>query len=146
MDSPPPNENIVLIGRTRPQITSDKLPNNLQILQVLFYNTRHLRMTIKNAIKLVIKEVEVFWSKAQLETQKEQRCCEKLNKLYLDYRAVQKFKGKNVKEDKEKNFSDRLKLLFDISHCNVLKTLGAEQKNILLQQSLYYIANGNSNG
>ena len=32
MDSPPPNENIVLIGRTRPQITSDKLPNNLQVL------------------------------------------------------------------------------------------------------------------
>lgn len=84
------NHNIYLIGNISTQIYGDKLPSKLQVLRVLFFNIRELKLTLDDSAKLVIKEVAVFWEKARLPIQYNSRCVEKVKKLYQDWRDLQR--------------------------------------------------------
>ncbi|KYM93405.1 hypothetical protein ALC62_15995 [Cyphomyrmex costatus] len=118
------------------QIIGNKLPTKRQVLKVLFFYTRHLNKTIKDGIKLVISEVTLFWNKANIPTQQYVRCCKKLQKLYEDYRGVQKKAGKYYNKQKEDNFSRDLTLLFDIAHGDVFEKISEKGKAFLVDQRL----------
>lgn len=117
-----------LIGNCSSQIIGNRLPTNKQALQLLFFNTRVLDKSKKDSENLAIKEITIFWNKASIPTQKFDRCRDKLDKLYLEYRQVQKHKLF------EENFIIKLNKLFDIGHGNVLKQINEEQKAFLLDQ------------
>lgn len=79
-------KDIFLIGDIDPQIGGNKLPSNLQVLKVLFFYVRELKMDIKDAAKLVIDEVLLFWQKARLPLRQPIHCKQKLEALHQEWR------------------------------------------------------------
>lgn len=110
-----------------------KLPSNQQVLQLLFYKTRQLNMPLKNSMTDVLKEVQCIWDKAQIPVQCYSTMLKKLDSLYNDYRNLQRSKSRNTSR-LEDDFKNKLKMLFDIAHKNVMDTLTEERKTFLLSQ------------
>lgn len=129
--------NIYLIGTEANQILGCKLPSNKQVLQVLFYNMRCVKLNLHESSRLVISEVLVFWQKARIPYRETQHCICKLEALYKEWRNLQKHcKRKTLKQEQnERNFKDKLENLFDIAHANALDLIKIEEdKQFLLCQ------------
>lgn len=56
------------------RIMGSKLPSKRQVLQVLFYNIRAGGLNLKDAARLALDEVDIFWRKVRIPTQKSDRC------------------------------------------------------------------------
>lgn len=133
-------QRFILIGNTTSQITGKKLPSNLQLLKAFFYNTQTLKMKVENSIKLVIREVKIFWEKADVQTRRDQKYEEKLNGLYAQYRNIQKSQSKASNRPREAEFSTKLNSLFDIAHTDAFKGMNIEKRISLLSKTLFSIA------
>ena len=59
-------QEIYLIGKITSKIIGRKLPSNKQVLQLLFYKTRELKMKVNDGIVDVYKEVKCFWHNVQI--------------------------------------------------------------------------------
>ena len=53
-------DKIFLLGNTQSQIIGNKLPTQQQGLKTLLFNTRHLKLSLRDSASLVIKEVTIF--------------------------------------------------------------------------------------
>ena len=62
------NEMVYLIGHMSHQITGSKLKSNCQVLRSLFYNIRQVKLNTREAARLTIQEVVIFWEKAKIPT------------------------------------------------------------------------------
>lgn len=118
------------------QITGSKLPSNGQVLRSLFYNTRQVKLSVKEAAKLTVQEVLLFWQKARIETRSFYHCITKLEKLHLQWQNLQKNANRKTKVQNTKieKFKSCLDDLFDISHQDALETAAEEDKEFLLLQ------------
>lgn len=128
---------IYLIGNDFHQIIGSKLPSNLEVLKVLFYNLRKVKLCLRQSASLVVKEVLVFWEKARIPVKDVQRCIDKLEKLYNNWRDLQKHASRQNQnqKNKEQAFIDEFDNLFDISHSNALQIICLEEdKNFLISQ------------
>lgn len=83
-------DKIFLLGHDESQIIGAKLPSNGQVLKVLFYNMRKVKLDLRSSAILTIKEAEVLWEKARIPTKKGQRNIEKLESLYYEWKTIQK--------------------------------------------------------
>ena len=54
------SQKLFLIDHDESQISGAKLPPNGQVLRVLFYNMRKVKLLPSSSAKLIIKEVKVF--------------------------------------------------------------------------------------
>lgn len=127
-------ENIFLIGDIDTQIYGNKLPSKLQVLRVLFFNLRHLKLALNDSSSLVVKEVSVFWEKARLPIQQLCRCEKKLKDLYETWRNLQKSAGKPYNLQKERHFCSTLNDLFDIGHGNINEMIDDTTRQFLMNQ------------
>lgn len=119
-------ENIYLIGESSLQIVTCKLPSNLDVLRLLFLGA-----------KLVSEEVIVFWTKARIPVQRLDHIVTKVEKLYNEWRAIQKHSRRQSDLDKknETDFIDRFNDLFDVAHAEALSMIQIpEDKVFLLNQ------------
>lgn len=126
--------NIFLIGDIDTQIYGNKLPSQKQVLKVLFFNLRELKLMLLESATLAIKEVIIFWEKARLPTQQFHRAVQKLTDLYEKWRKLQKHAGKLFNKEKEEAFSRGLLNLFDIGHGNMMDMIDEKGKEFLLNQ------------
>lgn len=129
--------NIYLIERETNQILGSKLPSNKQVIQVLFYNMRCVKLSLRESARLVISEVVIFWQKARIPFREPQHCIAKLEALYNEWRMLQKHsKRRNeTQEQKEHNFKEKLDDLFDIAHANALEIIKIEEdRQFLISQ------------
>lgn len=127
-------ENIFLIGHSDTQIRGNKLPSRIQVWKVLFFNMRQVKLTLRESARLVIKEVEVFWQKAQIPIHRRDVCIKKLENLYENWRILQKSAGKLYNLEKEKEFTSEHYNLFDIAHVIVDGMINDEKKAFLSKQ------------
>lgn len=127
-------ERIFLIGVIDSQIYGNKLPNNREVMKVLFHNLRVVNLSLRKIASLVIKKVKLFWEEAGLPTQQPCRCIEKLEKLYIEWRNIQRNVGSASNAKKEETFSAKLLTLFDIAHRDVLETVDDTRRQFLLEQ------------
>lgn len=81
---------IFLIGNCEPQIVGTKLPSVRQVLKVLFFNMREVKLNLRDSAALTIKETIIFWNKARIPTRDPARCIDKLETLYNKWRDLQK--------------------------------------------------------
>jgi hypothetical protein len=128
---------VYLIGNYSPQIVGSKLPSIKQVLSVLFFNLREVRLTIRESSKLVIDEVMIFWNKARIPTREKQHCIKNVEVLYNKWAGLQK-NCKRRTETQLKNeeiFVQEFDNLFDIAHQNALQMMNiAEDKEFLRNQ------------
>jgi len=129
-------ENIFLIGLPSHQITGAKLPSNRQVLSVLFYNIRQVKLTLSESANLVTRECLIFWEKARIPTRALPNCVKKLIDLYHAWRELQKNCKKTLAtfKDREKNFKISLDNLFDIAHADALKIIKIEEDKLFLNK------------
>ncbi|KAL4113867.1 hypothetical protein QTP88_017425 [Uroleucon formosanum] len=131
------HDEVYLVGNVNNQIVGSKLPSIKQVLSVLFYNLRHVKLNLRESARLVFKETVLFWQKARIPVRDEQHCILKLEKLYQNLRELQK-SAKRASEKNTKNvneFKEKLNDLFDVSHSNSLNMMKIEEdKNFLLMQ------------
>ena len=126
-----------LIGYTSNQIVGSKLPSIRQALSVLFYNMREVHLNLHESSKLVIKEVSFFWQKAHIPVSAEQYCVKKLQKLYNEWRNLQKLQYRKTDTQLKKNeeFSLILDDLFDIAQADALDIIKIkEDREFLILQ------------
>ena len=57
---------VYLIGHYTHQIVGNKLPSNKQVLQVLFFNMREVKLSLRESAALTIKETSIFCDKARI--------------------------------------------------------------------------------
>lgn len=120
MSSEPPSKHeIYLIGNVSTQICGNKLPSKRQAMEVLFFNLREVKLNLRQSAALVVKEVEIFWQKAQLSTQQNYHCIAKLVKLHTEWRDLQKHKGRPSSAALEQTFISDIDNLFDIAHDDI---------------------------
>lgn len=125
---------IGLIGRTSHIITGAKLPSNRQVLRVLFYNMRFVKLTASESAKLAVNAVFIYWQQARIPTQYENKCIEKLLRLYEQWRKILKrVSGRSgAIINKQKKFVADLDDLFDIAHADALNQMRIEEDTKLL--------------
>jgi len=129
--------NIFLIGSVSTQILGSKLPSNRQVLSVLFYNIRCVKLNVRESANLTVRECIIFWEKTRIPTRAVQHCVSKLINLYDKWRSLQKNskKIKRIYRQKEKKFTKDLDNLFDIAHSNALNMIKIEEdKQFLINQ------------
>lgn len=117
--------NVYLLGNECSQITGSKLPSIKQTLLVFFYNLRVVKLNIRESARLAVREVVIFWEKARIPVQDIQHCISKLEKLYNEWRTVQKNTTKRTETQirKEEEFTSKSNNLFDIAHANALNMI-----------------------
>lgn len=71
-----------LVGDLSHQILGSKLPSSRQILPVLFYNIREVKLTVSESTNLTIRECIIFWEKARIPTKSLPNGVKKLVDLY----------------------------------------------------------------
>lgn len=121
-------QNLYLIGDVDIQILGNKLPSILQVLKVFFFHNRVLKSTLRESAANTIAEVKVFWQKAGLPTQRDQRCIEKILNLHKEYRSLQKNKKKESIRQKEQVFSCPQRKTSSISLTKIFSTGSAKTK------------------
>lgn len=130
-------DKIYLLGHHSHNITGSKLPSNKQVLSVLFFNLRVVKLTLRESARLVLQEVIIFWEKARIPTQEMKNCIPKLETMYQEWRQLQKHAGRSseAQKKKEANFISKLEDLFDIAHANALNMISIEEdKQFLINQ------------
>ena len=120
---------IYLVGYVSQQITGCKLPSNHQVLKSLFYNMRIVGLGIKEAARLTVLEVFVFWEKGRIPCQLLKHCIPKVEKLYNEWRDLQKSASRKSKTQEEKvlQFTSKFDDLFDIATKDALSRMTIEE-------------------
>lgn len=120
---------IYLVGYVSQQITGCKLPSNHQVLKSLFYNMRIVGLGIKEAARLTVLEVLVFWEKGRIPCQLQKHCIPKVEKLYNEWRDLQKSASRKSKTQEEKvlQFTSKFDDLFDIATKDALSRMTIEE-------------------
>lgn len=126
------NEIVYLIGNVEVQITGNKLPSKLQVLQVFFFHLRIRNLSRDDSIDVTIREVLLFWEKAQIPTKDIRRCKQTLEILYNEWRTLGKHKGRDP--EKENQFKLSLETLFDVAHGDALNIIDTKKQEFLLNQ------------
>ena len=127
-------DKIFLLNHDESQIIGTKLPSNGQVLRVLFYNLRKVKLDLRSSAANVIKEVEVFWEKARIPQRKTYNSVTKLIELYQNWRQLQRSNKRRSEsqEKKEQEFLESMDDLFDIAHQDALNKIKIEEDRLFL--------------
>lgn len=127
-------EKIYLVGNFSTSLGGNKLPSNREVLKVLFFNLRVVKLDVRKSAKLVIEELSVFWEKARIPTRAKQHCIIKLEKLYSAWSSLQKNSKRQTltQREKVKSWDAKLDDLFDVSHTNALNLIKIEEDKLFL--------------
>lgn len=124
---------IYLVGYHEPQICGSKLPSNRQVLSVFYWNRQSRGFTVREAARITINEVFVFWAKAKIPTRAEPRCIDKLEDLVSKLQKLKKTKrNTDTHRSNEAQFTDNLDDLFDIAHAGALSMIKNEEDRAFL--------------
>uniref|UniRef100_UPI0035902E16 uncharacterized protein n=1 Tax=Myxine glutinosa TaxID=7769 RepID=UPI0035902E16 len=114
-------DNMHLIGSTSGDaIKGAKLPTVHQSLVLFFHHLKKENRTARESATLTIEEVVKFWEKAHLPTTTKQHCIHRLERLYEEWRSLQKGakRGGVTQEKKEASFKASLEKTFDLRHAD----------------------------
>ena len=128
---------VFLIGNYTSQIVTKKLPSIRDVLKVLFFNMRQIKLSLQDSANLAVRETEIFWEKARIPTRRLNKSIVKLKSIYAEWRNLQKKKSTNtsLQKTKESQFEEKLDNLFDISAANALEVMTIEEdKEFLILQ------------
>lgn len=95
---------------------------------MFFYNLRLANLSVKESAMLVAQEVAVFYSKARIPIPKMYNCSMKVERLYNEWRDVQKSSSRRnpTQIQREAAFTEKLDDLFDMAHQNALEMIADE--------------------
>lgn len=127
-------EKLYLLDHDASQIIGAKLPSNAQVLRVLFYNMRKVKLDLRASASLVVREIEILWNKARIPTRAFDKCVSKVESLYFEWKKLQKNCKRRtlLQENREKELSEKFDDLFDVAHANALDMVNMEEDKLFL--------------
>ena len=96
------SDTIYLLGNYESTITGSKLPSVKQVLSVLFFNLRVVKLNLRESATLAVQEAIIFWEKSRIPTRDVKHCISKLEALYDEWRQIQKHAGRTTSSHMEK--------------------------------------------
>lgn len=111
---------VFLIGSYSPQIVSNKLPSKRNMLKVLFFNFKEVKLKLQYGARLSIRET-LLWRRHESQLKMKKNWTPKLKKPYDEWRDLKKYANEGQEEksirqlEKENKFVSELNDLFDIS-------------------------------
>lgn len=115
--------NVALVGQVSHQIVGAKLPSNRQVLEVIFYNMRYVKLSAKESARLAIDAVSIFWQQARIPMRESHKCSSKLLKMHEEWNYLKKIKPDKMFAPMKKRYDEfvnNLDNLFDIAHADAL--------------------------
>ena len=116
---------IWLIGQTREQLNGTDLPTKREAMQLFYHLVREQQQSVRQSAKLTALEIRRKWVDASCPPRKLDRIIEKVEKIYLSYRQVQKSKARMATSTTERlkveRFDQELDGMLDIRHGNIMK-------------------------
>lgn len=127
-------QRLYLIDHDESQVIGSKLPSNIQVLRVLFYNMHKVKLNLRGSAYLVYKEIEVMWNEARIPIRCANKCVTKVEALYTKWKSLQKSckRPSPTQEKRENAFKDTFDDLFDIAHANALNEIKIDEDKLFL--------------
>lgn len=126
-----------IIDSSIPKMSEDKLPRNLDVLQILLFKTMKENIKMDTALELTVNEVLKIDEKSSIQFIRRDHCKNKLKMLHSELKCIQKLKNKN--SDRATKFHTRLMDVFDISQDDIIKmfdTFHARARQVFLSKSI----------
>src|SRR5215469_7075787 len=98
---------------------------------------RQVQLDTREAARLTIQEVLLFWEKAKIPTKYIKDCIAKIEKLYDVWRKLQKNATRSAsaaQNEKVEAFKSILGELFDVAHQDALEKTTKDKQLLLLQR------------
>ena len=132
------DDTVFLVGKCQKELRGSKLPSMQQVLQLYFYQTRVEKLPAKISTKRAVSAAIDFWKKVEIPTMTMISCENKLQKLYQEWRLLQRKEHcpQEKHREKEKKFQEKIEnFLFDIAAPNAVKIIKRQAtKTFLLMQ------------
>jgi len=120
---------IHVIGNPLEQFDGRLLLTCREVLQVYFFCHKMEKLSKKDAVSTVIRDVCVIWARARVPTAEERSIILKLNKLLERYRDISRNKGRQsaAQLSRETDFESTINQLIDIAHCQAMELIVIEE-------------------
>lgn len=100
-----------------------ELPSGLDVMRNFVYYHRTMKQAIGDSALHFHEQLVPFWIKSRLPIQQKKHIITKINDLYEEHvkRMKHRTRSNTADQEKQKNYSDKLAKLFDISVANADK-------------------------
>src|SRR6476469_1983333 len=108
---------IYLVGEPLEQFGNRVLPTASDVLKFYFHLHKKEKMSQKEAVKTVVRDICSIWAKAKVPTSEERNITRKLQTLLDSYRNLcrNKKRSGDAQFAREQAFRKSIKLLFDVA-------------------------------
>ncbi|KAG0717220.1 hypothetical protein GWK47_008187 [Chionoecetes opilio] len=130
------NRGIYLLG-SEDAIWGSKLPSSGQVLSVFLHNHLNLKQERAESAKVVVGKVLVFWNKARIPTQRQDKILAKVQSHHDRWKGLKKNQGRQTQTQRtsKERFKTDMGNLFDVAHTDALKLIKKlEDQDFLLAQ------------
>ena len=126
---------IWLIGHPRELITSARLPSGHDVMKNFVYYHCLQKQTLFNSSKSVCDQLIPFWIKSRLPIRQNHKIAKKIQDLYGEQVVLMKHRSRSNEKDlfNQKQYSEKLDNLFDISHANAEQLINNEEDRQFLK-------------
>ena len=114
-------------------VTGARLPSGHDVMKNFAYYHRVLKLTISTSATKVYDQLVVFWLKSRLPIWHKPNIIQKIKDLYCQHTGLMKHRSRNNARDQknQKEYSDKLDTLFDVSHANSIKLITNDDRQFL---------------
>ena len=131
------NRGIYLLDKLHSEILGAKLPSNEQVLSVFLYHHFDLNKQIKDSASIVTQQLQDYWDRARIPTQRKDKIKNKVIQIYEDWKILKSNRYRKTEKHiiREDVFKSNLNNLFDIARADALQLMrNNEDKEFLLSQ------------
>lgn len=129
------SDNVWLIGHPTDVLLGARLPSGRDVLQNFVYYHITKKMTVTDSAHEVYNQLVPFWEKSHLPVRQKHHVVQKIKDLYNERNNLMKHRSRSNQSDlhKQKQFTEKLEQLFDISHANAKAIITNEEDRTFLQ-------------
>jgi hypothetical protein len=124
-----------LIGHPCDMITGARLPSGRDIMRNFVYYHRQQKLTVAENAQRVFDKLLPFWMKSRLPVRHKPNIIQKIKDLYCQHVGLVKHRSRNNTKDQQnqKEYGEKLDILFDISHANSNELITNEEDRQFLK-------------
>lgn len=128
-------DSIWLIGHPSETITGARLPAGRDVMQNFIFFHCVKKLPVADSARQVHDQLMPFWTKSRLPVRQKQHIIQKIKDLYSEQQRLMSSRARSNEKDKQnqKQYTEKLDNLFDISHANAAQLISNEEDRLFLK-------------